>query len=263
MADTKPDYAYASLSPLPPHERAYFWKIVMFGYGLAFLAGWINCTFLIATTNVTTHHTGTVTWLGRWWGQSEYLYMFWYWLILGAFIFGGSVIGIVMHDKPFTGSMWYGIFMLIIGIGCFVTLILLDNAGQLFGEQDFGKFEALNFYNNAEMTTAVIISSFVSGLQNAICTNFTDMIVRTTHVTGLSTDLGLAIGRKVAGRRDDCWRIKVLVGILFGFILGCTGATIVYKWDGVGPSALYFPSITYCVLGFLWLYYDCYTQFKG
>lgn len=44
----------------------------------------------------------------------------------------------------------------------------------------------------------IVLLCFSMGLQNAIITKLSDAVIRTTHVTGMVTDLGIAVGRIVS-----------------------------------------------------------------
>ena len=71
---------------------------------------------------------------------------------------------------------------------------------------------------------------FIMGLQNALITKASDAIIRTTHVTGIVTDLGIELG-KLMYRNDlamedlppvraDRHKMRVLAMLLGGFFLG-------------------------------------------
>lgn len=46
----------------------------------------------------------------------------------------------------------------------------------------------------------IVLLCFSMGLQNAIITKLSDAVIRTTHVTGMVTDLGIAVGRIVSAK---------------------------------------------------------------
>ena len=57
------------------------------------------------------------------------------------------------------------------------------------------------------MTTAILVNwgllCFMMGLQNAVITKISKAEIRTTHVTGLTTDLGIELGKLLYVNRDD------------------------------------------------------------
>jgi uncharacterized membrane protein YoaK (UPF0700 family) len=79
------------------------------------------------------------------------------------------------------------------------------------------------------------------GLQNAMTTTYSGAVIRTTHVTGIVTDLGLALGhflrRETVAPRQITIHLVLIVGFLFGGVMGGLG----YRhW---GANALLFPAL--------------------
>jgi uncharacterized membrane protein YoaK (UPF0700 family) len=76
----------------------------------------------------------------------------------------------------------------------------------------------------------VVLLCYVMGLQNAVITKISNTDIRTTHVTGLVTDLGIEIGKLVYWNRmhsevahrvlADRERMLVLSLLIFAFFLG-------------------------------------------
>jgi uncharacterized membrane protein YoaK (UPF0700 family) len=85
------------------------------------------------------------------------------------------------------------------------------------------------------------------GLQNALATQYSAAVVRTTHITGIVTDLGIALGKFVAGRGVDGWRVWLYLGLLFGFASG--GAAGGQAFHALGVGALWVPAIGVGTLG--------------
>lgn len=64
------------------------------------------------------------------------------------------------------------------------------------------------------------LASMACGLQNALVTNYSGAIIRTTHVTGIVTDLGLMIGAAIRGEKFDKRKCILFLLVLTGFIVG-------------------------------------------
>ncbi|TDY25747.1 uncharacterized membrane protein YoaK (UPF0700 family) [Paraburkholderia sp. BL6665CI2N2] len=87
----------------------------------------------------------------------------------------------------------------------------------------------------------VCVLCFVMGLQNAMITKISRSEIRTTHVTGLVTDVGIELGkmlywntRSIAGEgavRADKQKLALLGSLLLSFIAGLAGA-IGFKYLG-------------------------------
>lgn len=97
---------------------------------------------------------------------------------------------------------------------------------------------------------AVAVLCFMMGLQNAIVTKVSDARVRTTHVTGLVTDLGIELGRLLYWNRDrglpgfvaaDRRKLRVHAATLASFFLGGAAGASAFKRLGfvfAAPLAL-------------------------
>jgi uncharacterized membrane protein YoaK (UPF0700 family) len=60
----------------------------------------------------------------------------------------------------------------------------------------FGLFgTGINFFAGLFVPLTVLILCFIMGLQNAVITKISNAEIRTTHVTGLVTDLGIELGK--------------------------------------------------------------------
>ena len=97
-------------------------------------------------------------------------------------------------------------------------------------------------------------ASIACGLQNALATTYSGAVVRTTHVTGIFTDLGIMIGAKLRGEFFDNRKALLFLLIIVGFITG--GALGAYGFEKLHFNALYIPAAI-CVL--LALSYSIYT----
>lgn len=67
---------------------------------------------------------------------------------------------------------------------------------------------------------ALLWAATACGMQNALASTYKGTIIRTTHLSGVLTDLGLAIGYKVRGLYVNPKRIVLHVLIVIGFFTG-------------------------------------------
>jgi uncharacterized membrane protein YoaK (UPF0700 family) len=103
----------------------------------------------------------------------------------------------------------------------------------------FGSFGGtLKTHEFADVSVAVIVLCFAMGLQNALITKISNAAIRTTHVTGLTTDLGIELGklfywnrnaqtvergRVVANRSKMRVHALLIAAFLFGGVSGALG----------------------------------------
>jgi uncharacterized membrane protein YoaK (UPF0700 family) len=129
----------------------------------------------------------------------------------------------------------------------------------------------LNIYKPLTVPTIALMLCFVMGLQNAIITKISKAEIRTTHMTGIVTDMGLEIGRLlywnksiegnkthlvIANRKKLKAHILIFGMFLFGGIVGAVS----FKTTGyisVVPIA-----ISLIVISSLQIYRDLKRFFK-
>jgi uncharacterized membrane protein YoaK (UPF0700 family) len=136
------------------------------------------------------------------------------------------------------------------------AIVLLTEAALLLL---FGLLGAnFNTYIDITVPLTVILLCFIMGLQNAVMTKMSDATIRTTHMTGVVTDLGIELGKMLywnhRNKRDSenyvhakhgkmIFYAALLTVFFVGGILGAVG----FKYFGYGtvlPLAIILFSIT-------------------
>ncbi len=83
-------------------------------------------------------------------------------------------------------------------------------------------------------------AALACGLQNAMVSNYSGAVVRTTHMTGMVTDLGIALGHALRGEKVDGRRVGLYGLLVTGFVLG--GVAGSYGYLTLGLGTLLFPA---------------------
>jgi uncharacterized membrane protein YoaK (UPF0700 family) len=86
----------------------------------------------------------------------------------------------------------------------------------------------------------VMLLCFTMGLQNAIITNLSGSVIRTTHVTGMVTDIGIAAGKLIRARTGDAslavaheWKtFRLLASLVALFFTGGVTGALGFKHAG-------------------------------
>jgi uncharacterized membrane protein YoaK (UPF0700 family) len=91
----------------------------------------------------------------------------------------------------------------------------------------------------------VLLLCYMMGLQNAIITKVSNAEIRTTHMTGNTTDLGIELGKlfywnrgeatdeKVVANRE---KMRLLAGLIGLFVLGGFAGVLGFKRVGFGTT---------------------------
>jgi uncharacterized membrane protein YoaK (UPF0700 family) len=191
-------------------------------------AGFINAAgflaFNVLTTNVTGHAALLAVDTASMNFRSARMVVLWLFLFLAGAFSSSLYISIVGKEKPFAYTMPI----------LFIIIVLLFVA--LFGHT----------YNHTLPETEYFAGSllFAMGMQNALVSVISGSVVRTTHLTGMFTDLGIDLSAAFLSKKNlnsvIKRRIVLRLVIISSFLLGgIIGGIIFLK---VGYIAFYFPA---------------------
>lgn len=175
---------------------------------LSFVAGMVNVTGFLAfnqlTTNVTGHFALFISDVANfevWKGTIYFLYIF-------SFLFGSFLSSLLI--ERYKESRKRNVFVIPTAIECFilVSIAIISNVTKM------------TFPN-----VIVCALLFAMGLQNSFVTKISNAIVRTTHLTGLFTDLGIELSqllfpKSYPHRQKIKATIKLRIYIICFFFMG-------------------------------------------
>ena len=193
------------------------------GFGLAFVAGSINAGGFLAIQQYTSHMTGIVS------AMADNLVLGTYGLVLtggiGLFSFlAGAVCSTVMVNLARQRELnaEYALPLLLEALLLLVFGILggwlVDEYGLLF---------------HVRVPVVVMLLCFIMGLQNAVITKLSGAVIRTTHVTGVVTDIGIELGRLlVRSPQFNKKHLDMLTGLVLAFFIGGVTGALGFKQVG-------------------------------
>jgi len=175
------------------------------GLFLAFVAGAANAGGFVAVHQYTSHMTGIVS------NAADNLALGAGDLVLDAlgallcFLLGAAATSVMVnHARRRQLASEYALPLLLEA----VLLLVFGVLGARLAAVD-GLF----------VPATVMLLCFMMGLQNALVTKLTRAEIRTTHMTGIVTDIGIELGR-LAYRSADLARLTLLGGLLASFFVG-------------------------------------------
>ena len=190
---------------------------------LAFNAGGINAVGLLSLEHqAISHVTGSVSRMGVDLAKGEWRHALYLALVMMAFFCGATLTGWIIRDAALKLGRRYSICLLIEAAFLLVAVLMFP----------------------AAPSQAALWASAACGLQNAMASNFSGAVVRTTHVTGIVTDLGIALGHWLQGIPGDTRRTRLHGLVVLGFVTGATGGAV--TWLHFGAAALWLP-VMICV----------------
>lgn len=128
-------------------------------------------------------------------------------LMVVAFGLGASISGIIIGSEPLKLGRGY-------------TICLFAEAAFLLGAMwMFGK----------GLTVAHFAAATACGLQNAMTSTFSGAVVRTTHLTGIITDLGVSLGLWIRGEAAGHRKLHIYLVLISGFVAGGFAGAIGFR----------------------------------
>ena len=187
---------------------------------LACVAGMVNVIgYLGFEHQAVSHLTGTTSLLGAALAQGDLRAIVHLWGMLIAFCVGAMLSGLVIQDQTLKLGRRYGVALALVA-----ALLLLSI--PLFKQQQIW---------------GALLAAMACGLQNAMVTTYSGAAVRTTHLSGMFTDLGIGLGHLLRGMPLPMRRLTLSGLIISGFLGGgVLGAWFYRHW---GYDALLAPAL--------------------
>lgn len=166
---------------------------------LALVAGLVNSIGLLGFKHQSVSHlSGTATLFGTGIINSDFSDVTHLALVMLSFLFGSVISGYFIRSGSLKLGRNYSGLLLLESIFLFGSIYFLSDNYSL------GHY----------------LASAACGLQNALATTYSGAVIRTTHVTGIFTDLGIMIGSKLRGEYFDKRKGLLFLLIILGFIVG-------------------------------------------
>ena len=204
---------------------------------LACVAGIVNVVgFLGFQQQAITHLTGNTSLLGAALVGGDGAAVVALAAMIVAFVLGAMLGGLVIQDSALRLGRRYGVALSI-------ESLLLLAAVPLFRQQHLA---------------GPVVAAAAIGLQNAMATTYSGALVRTSHVSGMFTDLGIMLGHAL--RRLPVARRRLALCVL---VIGCFFSGGVFGamlFDAIGYRSLYVPAALTGASGFGYFVYRLFSR---
>ncbi|MGH8199041.1 MAG: YoaK family protein [Steroidobacteraceae bacterium] len=201
-----------------------------FGTGvLALIAGFVNAAGYLGFRHESiSNMTGNSSLLGIALGNADGRETAHWALALGAFVLGTMLSGMIVQQSTLKLGRRYGVALTLESLLLFAAIPFLD----------------------ASNSNGLYLASVAMGLQNGMVSAYSGAIIRTTHVTGIFTDLGIGLGHLLRGLPVDTLRLRVCIVVATTFVLG--GAVGTLAFEHMRERALLIPAVLTgaCGLGY-------------
>lgn len=205
---------------------------IQFGaFLLAMNAGMINTMGLLTTLHQSiSHMTGNVSFFALALAQFDYDLMLFLVLIIVCFVLGSFYSGFILGNGHLKLGRRYGTPLSLVSIFLLLCWLFLPY---------FPRY-------------ALLWAAAAMGIQNAMVSHYRGAIIRTTHLSGVLTDIGLAFGYMLRGLKVDARRLLLHFLILIGFACGGLIAIVLYHFFAI--DAFLAPFILTSLVSILYWY---------
>jgi len=206
---------------------------------LACIGGMVNVVgYLGFEHQAVSHLTGTTSLFGAALSGGDWHAALQLGGVLTAFFLGATISGLIVQDSTLRLERRYGVVLLL-------ESGLLAFAVPLFQQHvPYGAW----------------VAAMACGLQNAMVTTYSGSIVRTTHVSGMFTDLGIGLGHALRGMPLQVRRLGLSALIISGFLAG--GLIGSWLFRHLAYQALFIPAAITGATGVGYLVYQTYRHAK-
>jgi uncharacterized membrane protein YoaK (UPF0700 family) len=186
---------------------------------LACAAGMVNVVgYLGFEHQAVTHLTGTTTLLGAALAAGDARALLRLGGVALAFVLGAALSGVIVQDSTLRLGRRYGVALVL-------ESALLFAAIPLFARGHMG---------------GPLLAAMACGLQNAMATTYSGAVVRTSHLSGMFTDLGIGLGHALRGMPLQSRRLLLCALVIAGFFAGAVAGALLFA--RLGPLALAVPA---------------------
>jgi uncharacterized membrane protein YoaK (UPF0700 family) len=166
------------------------------GSALAVIAGLINSVALLGLGSFVSHISGHATRAAVEWSEGHTILALSFFFATGLFVAGAFVTTLCLRGQTIERRTRRFMVPLWLEMCCICYVVLYATAdGRLL-------LQSLNFHlpspaSVQQNSNFIYVLSFAMGLQNALIRQASGTIVRTTHMTGVATDIGISLATAV------------------------------------------------------------------
>lgn len=222
-----------------PFQHLPFW-VQCGAFFLALNAGMINVLGLVTVLHQSVSHmTGNVSFLAMAlldWQAANVLFLL---LVIFCYVIGSFYSGAILGNSHFQLGRRYGVPLSLVALFIFLCWLFLPY---------FPRY-------------ALLWACVAMGVQNAMVSHYKGTIIRTTHLSGVLTDLGLALGYRARGLGVEPRRVILHLLILTGFFMGGFIASWIYPY--LKLNSFLIPTLLSLILSAVyWIIYFRYRRLK-
>jgi uncharacterized membrane protein YoaK (UPF0700 family) len=134
-------------------------------------------------------------------------------------------------------TVFFGVLLLAFAAGCVLSGLITGGRALRHGRY----YGSILFLESLILVVAVLVLQLwpnaglwlvagAAGLQNGMAATYRGATVRTSHMTGIITDLGTYLGRRLRGGKGETYHLVLHCLLLGGFVAGGVTGGFVYLY---------------------------------
>lgn len=208
------------------------------GFWLSCIAGATNAIGLLGFRfQAVSHLTGTSTLLGASLAKFHFFESVHLLGIILSFVGGATIAGALLGSASLRLGRRYGVALVLESLLLFGAMLALLRTDVILGH---------------------CLASIACGLQNGMVSTYSGAVVRTTHVTGLLTDLGTMLGNRFRGQTFNSRQAILYFLLVAGFVVG--GSIGTFLFERFQFLAMLFPALGALILACI---YGCLATLRA
>jgi uncharacterized membrane protein YoaK (UPF0700 family) len=177
-------------------------------FALSCIAGMVNVVgYLGFEHQAITHLTGTTTLLGAALADMDPRAALHLLGVILAFVSGAALSGLIVQDSTLQLGRRYGIALTVVSLLLFASIPMFER----------------------QWIAGAWVAATACGLQNAMATTYSGAVIRTTHLSGMLTDLGIGLGHALRGMPLQVRRLRLSALIVAGFLCGAAIGALLFR----------------------------------
>ncbi|MED7820361.1 MULTISPECIES: YoaK family protein [unclassified Francisella] len=195
---------------------------------LSLNGGYINAATIISFLhNAVGYVTGNIALSGTYLAKDDYMMFLSAILLVISFLIGAILSGLIIEDINYNKDYRYKANLILQLILVSISIVLI-------------------YY---KQTYCQYLLAMAMGLQNAMTTHYGSALIRTTHMTGTTTDLGILVAYWIKKKKVKIWKIKLYSMLILFFLIGSILGGIIFT--NFQEKSLFIPVLIYLIMIFL------------
>ncbi|WP_119344206.1 YoaK family protein [Facilibium subflavum] len=195
---------------------------------LPFNGGFINAATLVSFLhNSVGYVTGNIAYAGTYFAEHDILMFFRMMLLIFSFLIGAIISSLIVKSEYYHRDYRYRVNLMLQLMLVIVAMILL----------------------RYHIMGCEYLLAGAMGVQNAMTTHYGSALIRTTHMTGTTTDLGVLIAHWIKNNQVALWKIRLYLILILSFLVGAISGAVIFQ--AFSSNAFYVSISIYIIMIFL------------